>query len=133
MRKIKLAIIAAVVVTIVNDTTAVNVAKEIETIPLPQNTIFVESISKAGKLVGNGNGMQYYGAMLISSELSLDELQEHYSKYACEVSMIDYPRIDVDHGELSFKTEVFPDNAFIVEKWGKGVSWFFTECDIRGH
>lgn len=126
-------IILTVVITVVNDNTAAGVERELVSLPLPDETVFVESLSRAGKLVGNGNGMQYYGAMLISSELSLDELQEHYGEYDCEVYQIDYPRIDIDHADLRFKTEPFPDNAYRVEKWGESPSWFFAEFDIRGH
>ena len=41
----------------------------------------IESISRAGKLTGNGNGMQYFGAILIRSDLSLEELDAYYSRY----------------------------------------------------
>ena len=126
-------VILSVVITVVNDSTAAGVERALVSLPLPEKTAFVESLSKAGKLVGNGNGMQYYGAMLISSELSLNELQEYYRGYDCEVYRIDYPRIDVDHGNLCFKTVPFPDNAYMVEMWGESPSRFFAEFDIRGH
>ena len=67
---------------IVNDTIAKKTANELTHFPLPSNTELIESIYKAGKLVGNGNGMQYFGAILIKSELSLDELKEYYSEFA---------------------------------------------------
>ncbi len=126
-------VILTVVITVVNDNTAAGVERKLVSLPLPEKTVFVESLSKAGKLVGNGNGMQYYGAMLISSQLSLDELREYYGEYDCEVYSIDYPRIDIDHGDLCFKTEPFPDNAYMVEMWGESPSQFFAEFDIRGH
>lgn len=126
-------IIFTFVITGVNDSTAAGVERKLVRLPLPEKTLFVESLSKAGKLVGNGNGMQYYGAMLISSELSLDELREYYGEYDCEVYRIDYPRIDIDHGDLRFKTKTFPDNAYMVEMWGESPWWFFAEFDIRGH
>ena len=36
--------------------------------------VLIESLSEAGRLTGNGNGLQYFGAVLIRSELSLEEL-----------------------------------------------------------
>ena len=48
--------------------------KELCETPLPEKTELIESISRAGKLTGNGNGMQYFGAILIRSDLSLEEL-----------------------------------------------------------
>ena len=62
-----------IVSPIVNDNVAKKTADELVEIPLPNNTAFIESIYKAGKLVGNGNGMQYFGAILIKSELSVEE------------------------------------------------------------
>ena len=34
-----------------------------------------------GNLTGNGNGMQYFGAILIRSDLSLEELDAYYSDH----------------------------------------------------
>lgn len=60
---------------------AYNVEKMLCETPLPEQTELIEAISKAGKLTGNGNGMQYFGAILIKSELSLEELETYYSDY----------------------------------------------------
>ena len=46
-------------------------ANELVHFRLPKNTELIESIYKAGKLVGNGNGMQYFGVILIKSERPL--------------------------------------------------------------
>lgn len=43
-------------VPIVNDHSAAKVAKRLEKIPLPEQTEYLESVSAAGKLVGNGDG-----------------------------------------------------------------------------
>ena len=69
-------------VPIVNDGIANKTAKSIKRVELPNDTEYIESFSKAGKLIGNGNGMQYLGGILIRSELSLEELQTYYSQYA---------------------------------------------------
>ena len=73
-----IAIIAVILfvisIPIVNDMSAAKVEWDLKKLPLPEQTEFIESTSKAGKLVGNGNGMQYFGAILIKSELTLDEL-----------------------------------------------------------
>ncbi len=60
---------------IVNDNIAKKTANKLADLPLPNNTEFIEMVYIAGKLVGNGNGMQYFGAILIKSELSLEELK----------------------------------------------------------
>ena len=89
MKKLKLVgILAAVVligsvisIPLINNHTAYKVEKALCEIPLPEETELIESLSQAGKLTGNGNGMQYFGAILIRSDLSLEELDAYYSGY----------------------------------------------------
>ena len=68
-------------IPLINNHTAYKVEKALCEIPLPEETELIESLSQAGKLTGNGNGMQYFGAILIRSELSLEELETYYSDY----------------------------------------------------
>ena len=123
---------------IVNDKVAEKLAKELVALPLPNNTEFIESIHKAGKLVGNGNGMQYFGAILIKSELSLDELKEYYLEYTdSEWKCIVENQVTTDigimeHTKLSFQTDVNGNNYYIVYSWGNN-NTIFHELDIRGH
>ena len=73
MKKLKLVgILAAVVliggvvsIPLINNHTAYKVEKALCEIPPPEETELIESLSQAGKLTGNGNGMQYFGAILI--------------------------------------------------------------------
>lgn len=127
-----------IAIPIVNDNVAEKTAKELVKIPMPEGTEYIESKSRAGKLVGNGNGMQYFGAILIQSELSLEELQEYYSDYAdseweCIVEWQTDNEISViEHGSLAFESEITGDKFFIVYSWGSNDS-IFNEFDIRGH
>ena len=50
------------------------IEKDLVSYELPTNTKLVDSISVAGKLAGNGNGMQYMGSVLVVSDLSEEEL-----------------------------------------------------------
>ena len=89
MKKLKLVgILAAVVliggvisIPLINNYTAYKVERVLCDISLPEEAELIESLSQAGKLTGNGNGMQYFGAILIRSELSLEELDAYYSDY----------------------------------------------------
>ena len=89
MKKLKLVgMLTAVVliggviaIPLINNHTAYKVEKKLCETPLPEKTELIESISRAGKLTGNGNGMQYFGAILIRSDLSLEELDAYYSGY----------------------------------------------------
>lgn len=100
-----------IAIPIINDTVAKRTAEDILSVPLPENTYYIESKCLAGKLVGNGNGMQYFGAVLIKSGLPLNELQQYYSEYADNewtyvVESQQSSRIDaVEHRSLEFELE----------------------------
>ena len=123
---------------IINNLSAKHIVAEIKSVPLPQDTQVVENFSQAGKLVGNGNGMQFFGAVLIESKLSLEELDNHYSSYRetpwdYVVKIQNVQNIDViEHGTFSFETDVSNGNFYIVYSWGNGISPF-QEFDLRGH
>lgn len=120
-------------VPLVNDHTAEQVADRLENHPLPEETELIESLSKAGKLVGNGNGMQYFGAILIKSERSLDELTSHYSAYGALVQVQCAQQIDIiEHGSLAFESEVSDEGYYIVYAWGDGLG-LYEMLDLRGH
>lgn len=146
MKKLKVVGILAAVVLIVgslsipliNNYTAYKVVKVLCEIPLPEETDLIESLSQAGKLTGNGNGMQYFGAILIKSELSLEELDAYYSDYRSNeweylVEAQEGQHIEViDHETLQFTEEIKDSGYYIVYSWGSGNS-LLEELDIRGH
>ena len=146
MKKIKLVgILAAVVligsvisIPLINNHTAYKVEKALCEIPLPEETELIESLSQAGKLTGNGNGMQYFGAILIKSELSLEELETYYSDYRSNeweylVEIQEGQSIEViDHETLQFSEKIDDGGYYIVYSWGSGNS-LLKELDIRGH
>ena len=146
MKKLKLVgILTAVVliggvisISFINNNIAYKVEKELCETPLPEKTELIESISRAGKLTGNGNGMQYFGAILIRSDLSLEELDAYYSDYRSNeweylVETQEGQHIEViDHGTLQFTEEIKDSGYYIVYSWGSGNS-LLEELDIRGH
>ena len=146
MKKLKLVgILAAVVligsvisIPLINNHTAYKVEKALCEIPLPEETELIESLSQAGKLTGNGNGMQYFGAILIRSDLSLEELDAYYSGYRsneweCLVEIQEGQSIDViDHEILNFGKEINDAGYYIVYSWESENS-LLKELDIRGH
>ncbi len=147
MKKLLITIILIVVIIflsvlvaapIVNDNIAKKTADKLVDLPLPSNTEFIETVYLAGKLVGNGNGMQYFGAILIKSGLSLEELKEYYLKFAkdeweCMVErQIDTDIKIIEHRKVTFKTNVEGENYYIIYSWGSN-NTIFHEFDIRGH
>lgn len=123
---------------IVNDGIADKTAESVKEIELPNDTEYIESFSKAGKLTGNGNGMQYLGGILIKSELSLEELQSYYSQYAKNdwefmvENQADNRIAFIEHGTVSLNSKINSDNFYIVYSWGSNDS-IYREFDIRGH
>lgn len=146
MKKLKLVgMLAAVVligsvisIPLINNHTAYKVEKTLCEIPLPEGTELIESLSQAGKLTGNGNGMQYFGAILIRSDLSLEELDAYYSGYRSNeweylVETQEGQSMEViDHETLQFSEEIKGSGYYIVYSWGSGNS-LLEELDIRGH
>ena len=146
MKKLKLVgILTAVVliggvisIPLINNHTAYKVEKALCEIPLPEETELIESLSQAGKLTGNGNGMQYFGAILIRSDLSLEELDDYYSDYRSSeweylVEVQEGQSVEmIEHGGLQFSEEIKDNSYYIVYSWGSGNS-LLRELDIRGH
>ena len=146
MKKLKLVgtLVAVVLIggvisiSFINNNIAYKVEKALCETPLPEKTELIESISRAGKLTGNGNGMQYFGAILIQSELSLKELDDYYSDYRSNeweylVKIQEGQSIEgIDHGTLQFAEEIKDRGYYIVYSWGSGNS-LLDELDIRGH
>ena len=64
------------IISVSNDNISKNVVKNLKSISLPDNSELIDSISVSGKLTGNGNGMQYFGAILIKTDLSEEELNK---------------------------------------------------------
>lgn len=124
-------------VPVYNNYCAYKVEKVLCETPLPEQTELIEAISQTGKLTGNGNGMQYFGAILIRSELSLEELNTYYSDYRSNewdylVEVQEGWSVEViDHGTLQFSEEIKDSGYYIVYSWGNGNS-LLKELDIRG-
>lgn len=122
----------------VNDHMARKTADRLAALPLPDDTRRIETVYQAGKLTGNGNGMQYFGGMLLESGLPLETLQEYYSRFAenrweCVVEPQRGREIKaLEHMELSFRTDIIGNRYFVVYSWGSNDT-IFHELDLRGH
>ena len=137
-----LIILTPVYIHIINDMIANTVENNIKIISLPPKTELIDSISVAGKLTGNGNGMQYFGAILINTELSETELENYYSTFRknnwqCLIDMQTAEKINIiEHGIYEFKNfrkEDF-EKCYIVYSWGDSpIFKSILELDLRGH
>ena len=125
----------------VNDRTAAGLADDVAGVPSPADTRVVERFSLAGKLTGNGNGMQYLGGVLVQSDLSSDELDGYYAAYRkgdWDMLVDTQTTRDlgiIDRGDYAFASDVSDTSDgrwYIVYTWGDGIapfSWF----DLRGN
>lgn len=123
-------------IPVVNNMTADKVKKELLDTPLPEHTEIMDSFSQAGKLAGNGNGMQYLGAILIKSELTLEEINAHYAQYkehADSYVIVEGSSVSLDMTVVTFSVDIQQDEQYyVVYSWGTGIKPF-SELDIRGH
>lgn len=123
-----------IAIMIINNFIAVSVKNDLKKLPIPENSELISSYSVAGKVVGNGNGMQYFGAILIQSELSLEELSEYYSSFDRPYIQVSIQRgndiVVLDHGSHAFNVKY--DNCYIVYDWGSA-NVILEQFDLRGH
>ncbi len=128
-------------IVITNNSIADKVEKSLVKYQLPLQTEIVDSVSFAGKLTGNGNGMQYMGAILIKSDLTEKQLTEYYKNNFdyVDISKQQSNTIIFDHSDLSFQAELEEDKTYYsVVCWGSNheLSPLFQvllDFDIRGH
>lgn len=129
----------AVIVPLVNDTAARGVETRLRDVPLPAGAELVDSDAIAGKISGNGNGMQYLGALLIrgADGEGADALGEHFRVHG-EAAGLSVSVTPAEQFEGFSRTDGFlarpgERGTFIVWAWGEGPGWFFEGFDIRGH
>ncbi len=123
-------------ITLVNDAAARHVEQELLELPLPAGAERLDSVAQAGKLSGNGNGMQYLGAILIRSDQGIPELESFYDAQATPddltISVAPGGSLDGLHKTPGFLGEEAAPGTVIVSAWGDGPGWFFEEFDLRG-
>ncbi len=136
-----LLLFVAVGIPLINNGVALGIENDLKDLPLPANTQLVESYSLAGRLAGNGNGMQYFGVILLQTELTEEELMQHYASY--RTGLFDHivvqqtgQRVEqVEHAEVVFSTQMSDEGFYIVYTWGGVPDWAadWLNLDVRGH
>lgn len=141
-----LPLILDISIMLANDIIANKPEKELLNFTLPERTQLVESNSVAGKLYGNGNGMQYIGQLLVESELSGEALYSHYSEIDgwVVVKRQESPVIYEYFPKQEFKNFDSTKNNYIIELVRSNPEtlnsysfenffWKLLDWDIRGH
>ena len=142
---IALLLIAALYAGIVvsNNRIAEDLRKQVAGCMLPLGTELVDSAAVAGKMEGNGNGMQYYGAALIHSDLDEGPLRTWYE---AQLPKEEYIWLTRQESELfDSSTRLFKDYEDDGHYWfvmlsrynpiGKDATLLdgLRDIDIRGH
>ena len=126
-------------IVVINNSIADKIEKNLTEFNLPENTELIDSVSLAGKLEGNGNGMQYMGAILVKTELSGQELEEYYAqKFSyIEVREQKTKSIDFTHQGCSFDVDFdLNENYYSIICWDYEKIDFLSpllDFDLRGH
>ena len=140
---IMMPVLAYAGITVANNRIAGSLEQDLLNYPLPPQTELLDSAAIAAKVAGNGNGMQYIGALLVKSGLTEDELQEYYD--ACP-SDADYAEVLPQETEYIFEYQNYRfdnwqagEGVYRVALWSHSVSgcedtaWeAILNCDIRG-
>ena len=131
-------------VVIANNCIADSVERNLRAIELPENTRLVESVSIAGKMFGNGNGMQYIGVILVESDMPPEELEEYYMAHGKSVGEYTSVRkLDGPNwlGVHTFKHIETDGNYYAIDCMKTNMShytdsgfiWELLNIDLRGH
>ena len=135
------------VIYVVNDHIAKRMERQLLECPLPPNSEIIDSASIAGKLQGNGNGMQWFGIILIKSEMDEVELSKWYNSSVNiegtddEIYVIkqETPKI-FEYGNYRFKNYSGEDHCYQIRLF-RNISVGFEASiweellnyDLRGH
>lgn len=127
-------------VTLVNDGAARDIETQLLDLPAPEGGEVAESMSQAGRMVGNGNGMQYVGALLVRSDRGIGAVSGHYATVSegidLDVTVVTSAGIESQgfHGADGFLAHPGPgDDLYVVYAFGDGPGGFFESVDLRGH
>lgn len=117
-----LPIILYISIALANNAIAYNTLKDLKSIEIPPESKIEWSESKSGKFVGNGNGMQYLGVILVSSDLSEYELENYYQSFDY------YIEVESLQNENNYKITMHGDRNIESELINT-----LLDMDIRGH
>ncbi len=125
---------AVVVFTIpaVNDIRANRIVHELTEYHTPPNSKVVEMCAYSGKLIGNGDGMDYFGAILIKCDAEFDEVKQNYANSGFSVEKQESRLIEQLDKKTYFKTNITGGNYYIVYKLKWAENPLFWVFDLRG-
>ncbi|WP_026517785.1 hypothetical protein [Butyrivibrio sp. MC2021] len=137
-----LLLINIMITPLMNNLGAKKEMDRIKDTPLPDRSELVETFYLAGNLNGSGNKMNFYGAVVIRSELSLEEIDKHYSayrkgKYDMLVQHQASQQLEDIERNYGFDDTVDADVSdgkyYLVYTWGNGIAPYNHLVDLRAN
>ena len=134
-----------IAIMLTNTIIADRVETQLNKIELPEKTQLADSMSTARKLYGNGNGMQYIGQLLVTTELTEEDLKAYYNSIDEEINIkkLESPVVDEFFPKLEFENFDSSKNNYMVElvkfnpgtfdTYSENFFWKLLDWDIRGH
>lgn len=132
----------ALVLPIINNAVALGVENDLkEELAGEEHLTIVDSISAAGRFSPFSKEMQYFGAVLVQSNLPQAELEAYleeslfYKRYNCTVEKQTSAAVSLKNfafGDLAF--DEFPEGTcYIVYRWGQAPGWVrpLLNTDLR--
>ena len=131
-------------IMLANNHIAQNLERKLLEIPLPPRTQALDSLWVAGKMEGNGNGMQYFAELLVRSDLDKAALEAHYAALETEQDSVRVFRQTssevFEYAGVCFDGFEDSANCFRVQLARYSVAGFeetlwegLLNCDLRGH
>lgn len=120
----------ALVLPIINNAIALDVENELKDQPLPPKTQLVDSISAAGRFSLLAKDMQYFGAILVKSDLAEQEMEAYLEeslyekKHNCTVETQTSAAVHLNGLNLNLTFDDFSEgNYYIIYKFGSAPGW----------
>ena len=140
-------VLSYVVIHVVNDHIAKKMERQLLECLLPPDSEIIDSASVAGKMQGNGNGMQWFGIMLIKSEMNETELSKWYKsrvnmeKTDDEIYVKKQETAEIfGYGNYYFQNYSGEDHCYQIRLFRNIPVGFeasiweeLLNCDLRGH
>lgn len=133
-------LVIALAIPIANNAIALSEENRLKDLPLPDGAKLISSVSTAGDLTPVGNRMEYYGAILIQSDLSEEEVESHYSQYRRQVldCMIEdasgarelLSALELESVEPAFAADAIQDDWYLVYSWGDPPDWLYDILNL---
>ena len=98
-------------VALVNNGIAARLERQLRACPLPPETELLDSTHIAGRLMANGNGMEWRGLLLLKSSLDEQALRDWYGEHFDDCAWVDRQETPTIYEYYDYRFEHFDPNA----------------------